>query len=100
MTLVYFNHLRRGYEQEMVKAAADEYFQERGLHHLDLKFGEIHEKRSIRVHGEVEQVIKDLQQKFSSSYDIDLTQQAHIDLRGVNPEKLSTVVSTSSNWNH
>jgi hypothetical protein len=99
ITLLYFNRLRRGYEQESVKSTADEYFRQRDMPHVTLAFGEIREKRSIRVHGEIEQVIEDLKPLFSS-YDIDLTQQAHIDLRGVDSQKLSSRVPTMNNWNH
>ena len=99
LTLLYFNRLKRGYEQEQVKMAAEEYFRQRGLEHVNIEFGEIHEKRSIAVFGEIDQVMKDLQQMFSS-YDIDATQRAHIDLRGVDHNKLSKRVPTINNWNH
>ena len=98
MTLVYFNRLRRGYEQELEKSIAEEYFEQRGLEYLYLVHGETHEKRSICIHGEVETVIKDLQQ-FISAYDIDVGQQAHIDLRGLDPSQLPSRVSTKGNWN-
>ncbi len=99
MTLLYFNKLRRGYEQELVKSMAEEYFEQRGLEQLELVLGETHEKRSISIHGEVEQVIQDLKQLFSA-YDIDTTQQAHIDLRGLDPLLLPMRVATNGNWNH
>ena len=99
LTLVYFNRLRRGYEQELVKSMSEKYFEQRGLEYLELVHGEIHEKRSICIHGEVENVIKDLQQLFSA-YDIDVAQQAHIDPRGLDPSQLPSRVPTKGNWNH
>ncbi len=78
---------------------AEEYFGQRDLEYLDLVHGEPHEKRSICIHGEVENAIKDLQQLFSA-YDIDLAQKAHIDLKDLDSSQLPKRVPTKGNWNH
>lgn len=83
LTLVYFNNCKRGYEQDLVKSMADDYFQSRGITAIDFDLGDKYNERSVRVCGaEIERIIKDLSQNVFSRFDIDVNQVAHIDLRG------------------
>jgi hypothetical protein len=83
LTLVYFNNCKRGYEQDMVKQMASDYFQSRNLTTVDFTLGDSYNERSVRVKGQViESIISDLTHKIFTSFDIDQNQVPHIDLRG------------------
>lgn len=92
LTLVYFNKLKRGYEQDMVKNMAREYFESNNITEIDLEFDGSHAKRSVKVIGEIEAIISDLQNIFSS-FDIDVNQVPHIDLRGNDVDDLNKVIT-------
>lgn len=97
LTLVYFHKLKRGYEQDMVKQMASKYFTDNKLETIELNFGEPHNIRSIKVHGQIEQIIKDLSELFSS-FNIDSNQVPHIDLRGKSIEFVDKIVPVVDNW--
>lgn len=83
MTLVYFNNCKRGYEQDLAKTMANDYFQARGITTIDFDLGEKFNERSVRVRGaEIERIISDLTQNVYARFDIDSNQVPHIDLRG------------------
>lgn len=97
LTLVYFFKLKRGFEQDLVKQKAVQYFQDKNITNIALEFGGTHNERSIKVLGEIETVAKDLAELFSS-FDIDKNQVPHIDLRGNRLENMSKNVSVVNNW--
>jgi hypothetical protein len=97
LTLVYFNKLKRGYEQNLVKSITIDYFRANKIEEIELEFGDLHESRSIRVHGAIESIISDLKDSFKS-FDIDLGHIPHIDLRGRIMADLSKKVSVIDNF--
>jgi len=97
LTLVYFHKLKRGYEQDMVKQMASKYFTDNQLETIELNIGEPYNIRSIKIHGQIEKIIKDLSELFSS-FNIDANQVPHIDLRGKSIEFVDKIVSVVDNW--
>lgn len=97
LTLVYFHRLKRGYEQDMAKRIASQYFADNGLETVKLDFGELYNIRSVKVHGHIERIIKDLSELFRS-FDIDANQVPHIDLRGNSIETIDRDISVVDNW--
>jgi hypothetical protein len=97
LTLVYFHKLKRGYEQDMVKQMASQYFADNDLEIINLNFGELYNIRSVKVHGEIERIVKELSELFNS-FDIDANQVPHIDLRGNSMDSIDRVVSVVNNW--
>jgi hypothetical protein len=99
LTLVYFNNLKRGYEQDLAKSIAIDYFRVNGLEEIELEFGDTHAKRSVRVHGEIETIISDLRDLFTS-FDIDPDQIPHIDLRGHDTADLNKKIRVIDNFTY
>lgn len=99
VTLVYFHNLKRGYEQDMVKSMADDYFLSRGRTHIDMVLGDNHGERSKLVLGDVIDITKDLVELFST-FDIDKTQVSHVDLRGTSESDLNLHVPVANNYLH
>ena len=99
LTLVYFNMCRRGYEQNLAKQMAIDYFRSKNLTNVDLILGERHNERSVCVHGIIEKIILDLCDVFSK-FDIDRNQIPHIDLRGTDIKFINTRVSLIDNFTY
>jgi hypothetical protein len=93
LTLVYFNNLKRGYEQNLVKNMCIEYFNDKNVLMLCIDFGE----RSIKVLGKVIDIVTDLEILFPSFY-IDKDQVPRIDLHGNDINNINIVVSTIDNF--
>lgn len=91
LTLVYFNNCKRGYEQDMVKQMASDYFASRNLTSVDFTLGESYNERSVLVKGQIiESIVSDLTSKIFANFDIDRNQICHIDLRGAAKSAIQT----------
>ena len=99
-TLVYFNSCRRGFEQDLVKSMAAEYFAAHGLTQVELQLGEVYAERSLLVRCEaLERAVFDLRTTVFASFDIDRGGvPLHIDLRGSSAAEIDTTVSVVDNW--
>ena len=100
LTLVYFNRLKRGYEQSLVKGIAENYFLKMGISKVEIEFGKPCLKRSIEVKGEkISKISKDLYILFQR-YNVSKEPQClHIDLKTVNrPTDLLKKVPLFNNW--
>ena len=103
ITLVYFNNLKRGYEQSLVKKLALEYLSKQD-EIIELKYGGPCFKRSIHVHGKIEQIQSDLIDIFSKmGFDVDNTERGrtpHVDPRGLQISELFNSLNLHNpDWN-
>ena len=99
ITLVYFNCCRRGYEQETVKNMAYAYLQELGETHVDITLGAPCYSRSVEVHSEMLERIRDELRELFSSFDISAEpQHLHVDLRSRGEGAVWLRVPLLDNW--
>lgn len=98
LTLIYFNRCKRGYEQDLIRQMAINYFLNENLVSVKLELGDIIDKRRVLITSPLIQKIIDDFQVLFSSFDIDLTQEAHIDLRGHSLDDLDKTISFLDNF--
>lgn len=97
LTLVYFNKLKRGYEQNLVKTMCNEYFCSNNILSVPLHIGEKFGTRSVCITGQIEKITEDLSNLFSG-FNITKDQIPHIDLRGHPVSSLPECVNTIDNF--
>ena len=103
LTLVYFDRLKRGYEQNLVKEIVENYFKKIGISEVEIEFGKPCLKRSIEVKGKlIEKISKDLHIIFNGYNKFNVSEESqclHIDLKTVNkPTDLLKKVPLFNNW--
>lgn len=102
ITLVYFNNVKRGFEQERVKQLADEFLDRNAFpRSLALQLGEMLTDRCVSVeNAELAQLQRQLHEYFVAlGYDLRPLVALHVDLRGQNDSAVEKTIETRR-WNY
>lgn len=102
ITIVYFNNVKRGFEQERVKTLAEEYLRQTQFPaSVRIQLGEMVTDRCFAVvNDDLIRLQRELHAHFATlGYDLRAIVPLHIDLRGESVHDAVDDVISTTNWN-